>query len=290
MIGAHIKMKAIALDLDGTTLNHAGEFPNSLIKTLQDIHNKGIKIIIATGRSLQMIHQKVPNDVPVDGFVAASGMTVYLGDTLLSRTAFTKEQVSFVLEEVRKHKIYYEITTSQSGGPYTYNDDYDYALEDLTAQADETVLDYENIGTARTLNSQEQWVDNHALDTNDIIKFYFFSNDKNKMDNWYDYLNNHFTSDAGFQIYRTSNHNSEIMVYGTDKGSGLKTIARELKLPLHDIHAFGDSMNDIPMFKVVGKSTALKNGQEDVKCLADDVTDFTCDEDGLEIYLKKHYL
>ena len=44
------------------------------------------------------------------------------------------------------------------------------------------------------------------------------------------------------------------------------------------------------MFKVVGKSTALKNGQEDVKCLADDVTAYTCDEDGLEIYLKKHYL
>ena len=290
MIGAHIKMKAIALDLDGTVLNHAGEFPHSLIKTLQDIHKKGIKIIIATGRSLQMIHQKVPNDVPVDGFVAASGMTVYLGDTLLSRTAFTKEQVDFVLDEVRKHKIYYEITTSKSGGPYTYNADYDYALEDLTAQADETVLDYENIGTARTLNSQEQWVDNHALDTNDIIKFYFFSNDKNKMDNWYDYLNNHFTTDAGFQIYSTSNHNSEIMVYGTDKATGLKTVAKALELPLQDIHAFGDSMNDIPMFKVVGKSTALKNGQEDVKRLADDVTDFTCDEDGLEIYLKKHYL
>lgn len=283
-------MKAIALDLDGTVLNHAGEFPHSLVNTLQDLHASGTKIIIATGRSLQMIHQKVPNEVPVDGFVAASGMTVYLGDTLLTRTAFSEQQVNFVLDEVRKHKIYYEITTSQNGGPYTYKADYDYSLEDLTRQADETVLDYENIGTERTLKSQEQWVEDDAIDHNDIIKFYFFSNDKNKMDKWYDYLNENFTPDAGFQVYRTSNHNSEIMVYGTDKGSGLKVLAKELDLPLNEIHAFGDSMNDIPMFKVVGKSTALKNGQDDVKNLADDITEFTCDEDGLEIYLKEHYL
>ena len=79
-------MKAIALDLDGTVLNHSGEFPDSLAGTLQKVHDKGIKIIIATGRSLPMIHQKVPKIVPVDGYVGASGMTVHRGDTLLSRT------------------------------------------------------------------------------------------------------------------------------------------------------------------------------------------------------------
>lgn len=38
-------MKAIALDLDGTVLNNAGEFPDSLINTLKAVHDNGIKII-----------------------------------------------------------------------------------------------------------------------------------------------------------------------------------------------------------------------------------------------------
>lgn len=283
-------MKAIALDLDGTVLNHSGEFPDSLAGTLQKVHDKGIKIIIATGRSLPMIHQKVPKIVPVDGYVGASGMTVHRGDTLLSRTAFSEEQVEFVLTQVRDHEIYYEMTTSHHGGPYTFKTDRAYSLNDLTQTPDPTVLEYENIGTARTVNSTEQWIDDDGIDKSDIIKFYFFSNDKEKLENWFKFLNAHFTNEAGFQVYRTSNHNSEIMVYGTDKGTGLITLLDDIGISIDDVHAFGDSMNDIPMFKIAGKSTAMQNGQEDVKQIADDITEFSCDEDGLQKYLEKHYL
>lgn len=283
-------MKAIALDLDGTVLNNAGEFPDSLIKTLQEVHDKGLKIIIATGRSLQMIHKKVPHNVPVDGYVGASGMTVHHGDTLLSRTAFTEEQVKFVLSKVRENEIYYEMTTGIHGGPYTFKSDRDYSVKDLTETPDATVLEYENTGTASTLNSREQWVEEDEIDRTDIIKFYFFSNNKEKLERWFTLLNREFTPDAGYQIYRTSNHNSEIMVYGTDKGTGLLTLLEKMKISIDDVHAFGDSMNDIPMFKIAGKATAMQNGNEDVKQTADDVTEFSCDEDGLEQYLRKNYL
>lgn len=283
-------MKAIALDLDGTVLNNAGEFPDSLVKTLKAVHDKGIKIIIATGRSLQMIHKKVPHDVPVDGYVGASGMTVHHGDTLLARTAFTTEQVEFVLSKVRENEIYYEMTTGTHGGPYTFNTDRDYSVNDLTQTPDATVLEYENTGTASALNSTEQWIDEDGIDRSDIIKFYFFSNNKEKLERWFTLLNKEFTTDAGYQIYRTSNHNSEIMVYGTDKGTGLLTLLEKMNISIDDVHAFGDSMNDIPMFKIAGKSTAMQNGNEEVKQIADDVTEFSCDEDGLEQYLRKNYL
>lgn len=283
-------MKALALDLDGTVLNHAGEFPPQLVTTLQQLHDKGIKIIIATGRSKQMIHQKVPAEVPIDGYVAASGMTVYSKDALLSSTSFSKEQIHFVLDQVRQHKIYYEITTANQGGPYTYKKDMEYSMEDLTATADPTVLDYEQIGTERTLKSDFQWIDEDDISLDDIIKFYFFSNNKEKMDNWHQYLIKHFTTSKGFQVYQTSNHNSEIMVYGTDKATGLEILTKEMNISLEDIHAFGDSMNDISMFEVAGKSTALKNGHDSIKALADDITEFTCDENGLHHYLQKHYL
>lgn len=228
--------------------------------------------------------------MPVDGYVGASGMTVHHGDTLLSRTAFTKKQVEFVLSQVREHEMYYEMTTSEHGGPYTFNEDRSYIEKDLTQTPDATVLEYENIGTARTLNSTEQWIDPEDIDRSDIIKFYFFSNSKDKLESWAELLHERFTTDEGFQIYRTSDHNSEIMVYGTDKGTGLLTLLEKMDISIDEVHAFGDSMNDIPMFKIAGKSTAMANGKEDVKAIADDVTEFSCDEDGLEQYLRKHYL
>src|SRR5699024_3893445 len=165
-----------------------------------------------------------------------------------------------------------------------------YSLNDLTQTPDPTVLEYENIGTARTVNSTEQWIDDDGIDKSDIIKFYFFSNDKEKLENWFKFLNAHFTNEGGFQVYRTSNHNSEIMVYGTDKGTGLITLLDDIGISIDDVHAFGDSMNDIPMFKIAGKSTAMQNGQEDVKQIADDMTEVSCDEDRLQNYLEKHYL
>ena len=80
------------------------------------------------------------------------------------------------------------------------------------------------------------------------------------------------------------------MVPGVDKGTGLTVLAEHFNINLSDIHVFGDSMNDIPMFKVAGKSVAMKHAIEELKDLSDDKTEFTNDEDGLAQYFEAHYL
>lgn len=49
-------------------------------------------------------------------------------------------------------------------------------------------------------------------------------------------------------------------------------------------------MNDTPMFLRAGKKTAMKNATDELKEIADDVTQFSCDDDGLAKYLEDHYL
>src|SRR5699024_7237692 len=112
--------------------------------------------------------------------------------------------------------------------------------------------------------------DDISLD--DIIKFYFFSNNKEKMDNWHQYLIKHFTTSKGFQVYQTSNHNSEIMVYGTNKATDLKILTKEMNISIENIHGVADSMNDTSMFEVDGKSTALYNGLDIIIAFSDDIT------------------
>src|SRR5699024_11437270 len=91
-------------------------------------------------------------------------------------------------------------------------------------------------------------------------------------------------------LYKTSRHNSEIMVGGKEKGTGLATLVKEYAISTKDVHAMGDLMNDLPLFEVCGRKTAMENSTESVISAADDVTEFSNEEDGLAIYLEKTYL
>ncbi len=70
-----------------------------------------------------------------------------------------------------------------------------------------------------------------------------------------------------------------------DKSHGLKILSKYLDIPLKDITTFGDSLNDIGMFKLSGTSVAVKNALDEVKREASIVLEYSNDEDGVARYL-----
>jgi len=72
-----------------------------------------------------------------------------------------------------------------------------------------------------------------------------------------------------------------------DKAHALKRVSSYLNIPLKNITVFGDSLNDIGMFKIAGTSVAVKNALEAVKREATIVLPHTNDEDGVAKYLLK---
>jgi Cof subfamily protein (haloacid dehalogenase superfamily) len=70
-----------------------------------------------------------------------------------------------------------------------------------------------------------------------------------------------------------------------DKSHGLKILSKYLDIPLKDITTFGDSLNDIGMFKLSGTSVAVKNALDEVKREASIVLEYSNDEDGVAKYL-----
>lgn len=73
-----------------------------------------------------------------------------------------------------------------------------------------------------------------------------------------------------------------------NKGEGLKIYCRENGIDLSDTIAFGDAENDIQMLKAAGHSVCLRDGMEDAKASADDITEYPCEEDGVGHYLFDH--
>ncbi len=61
-----------------------------------------------------------------------------------------------------------------------------------------------------------------------------------------------------------------------------------LNLKSEDILAFGDEHNDVDMLKFAGWGVAMANGTDQLKAVADDITEKPNTEDGLADYLTKY--
>jgi hydroxymethylpyrimidine pyrophosphatase-like HAD family hydrolase len=74
-----------------------------------------------------------------------------------------------------------------------------------------------------------------------------------------------------------------------NKGLGLERYCLQNSIPLDEVIAFGDMSNDNGMMTTAGWSVCLKNGADDTKALADAITEYDNDHDGLGHYMIDHW-
>lgn len=72
-----------------------------------------------------------------------------------------------------------------------------------------------------------------------------------------------------------------------DKAHGIAKLSEYLNLDLNDITVFGDSINDIGMFKLAGTSVAVSNALDEAKEHASIISEHSNDEDAVAHYLTK---
>jgi Cof subfamily protein (haloacid dehalogenase superfamily) len=71
-----------------------------------------------------------------------------------------------------------------------------------------------------------------------------------------------------------------------DKAHALQKVMDYLERDTADVTVFGDSVNDIGMFKLAGTSVAVANALDEVKAVADIVSKYSNDEDDVAKYLE----
>jgi hydroxymethylpyrimidine pyrophosphatase-like HAD family hydrolase len=76
-----------------------------------------------------------------------------------------------------------------------------------------------------------------------------------------------------FDAITRANTMIEFIKKGHSKAEGMERFLKELHVPKEEIFAIGDSENDLPMFAMAGTTICLGDGVEDVKKVADYVTD-----------------
>lgn len=78
----------------------------------------------------------------------------------------------------------------------------------------------------------------------------------------------------------------EMIKRGVNKAVGLRKVADSLGIPRERMIAFGDENNDLEMLAYAGRGIAMGNASDQVKQIADEVTD-TNEKDGIAKYIEK---
>ncbi len=75
----------------------------------------------------------------------------------------------------------------------------------------------------------------------------------------------------------------------SDKATALKILVEHMGIELCDVIAFGDDVNDLGMLNIAGTAVAVSNAIDEVKAVADYITDSN-DQDGVANFLERTIL
>ncbi|MBK6266978.1 HAD family phosphatase [Marivirga sp. S37H4] len=91
-------------------------------------------------------------------------------------------------------------------------------------------------------------------------------------------------------LYRSKDTYLEIAPLQISKASALALLLKnKYKFSVDDVIAFGDNFNDIELLNVVGKGIAVQNAREELKAVANEITD-SAKEDGVAKAIEKYFL
>jgi len=272
--------------MDGTILNHHNEVSIHTKEIIDDLRSEGIFVFIATGRSASELHEMLPEGFKVDAIITANGMAGYIGEEVVFEHSLPLELVETIIEKARKSKVYYELF------PYgesrmVLQQDKEYVLAEIKEPKPETVEINEWSSRQKAIKEEISWTE--EITGTKFSKFYFFARTKEEINSWKMELE-HLQKEIEFTMTPSSPHNAEVMVANVSKATGIKQMLERFDITGCETLAIGDSDNDLKMFQFVSHAVAMKNAADHIKEVVDDVTEFTCDEDGVYHYLKSNVL
>ncbi|MCL2007116.1 MAG: Cof-type HAD-IIB family hydrolase [Treponema sp.] len=271
-------IKAIALDLDGTILPHGALLSKRTIAAVKTCIKKGIKVIIATGRSLESAE-------PYRLSLGAEGPMVYLNGAMvvempqskvLSSIPLDTGAAEFCVDLAREAGIYCQVYFLAGAGS---------AQTILMAEMDypERNEYYEHTKVLAEIGDIKKAMlrPNFA----GCIKIMFLAEPEILST-----IRPRLEERLGKTVYiaKTSETFLEVMNAGASKGRGLKTIMELYGFKPEEVIAIGDEENDLPMFDVAGFSAAPAGAKDVVRQKVDLILG-ACSEDGVAIFLENVY-
>ena len=286
-------IRMVALDLDGTLLNHDSQITPRTMEAIADAIRRGIVVLPATGRGLSSLPVAIH---PMPGLryaLTSNGAAVWdLGekpvDAIFSRygdpgdhpTAEPKRLLYTPLPADTARTVF-RILSGFEGELSIFAGGQTLKSEEGMRRTMERMNDFrsteakqKNDGRFVILPELAPWMEDHAAD---VEKFCMFFDTVDQAQEALKALE----PVEGIELTQGSPENVEVTAAGVNKGSALLALGRALGIQREQILAIGDSENDRAMLREAGVAAVMANAMPSIRSLADLVSRQDCDHDGV---------
>jgi len=250
--------KIVFFDVDGTLVNYEdGRMQESTRIAIQQLKNKGIQIVAATGRPLSMCQDL--RNVGIETFITANGAYVKHQDQVIHKIPIAKEVVQVVKAFADENK--------QSLSFFTETLSMNNVQEEETLKA-----------MKETLSLREFPVINEDIVTQEVYLMCLYGDED---------VEKKYTSTFPHLLFKRWHPNiTNVLQHDVSKSIAVHAVLEYFGLSPEEALAFGDGDNDIDMLEQVGFGIAMGNGSEALKNIANFVTKKST-EDGIDYALRE---
>lgn len=287
--------KLVAIDLDGTMLNSYGMVTEVTRKTIKEIEQQGVEVIIASGRPIDSIKEIAKEIESQNYFIAGNGAIIYdmKKDEIIYEKTMSKEKVLEIIKICEENSISYNIYTEQEilAKALKYNVLY-YHKENLKKEeSKKTKINVVNNMYEYIKNKEDTRFlkiticDESKAIFNSIIRKIKEIKDIEVMEV------SHMARKTivhGTEEFQISYYYTEISRDNVDKWNAIEVLIEKLGIKKEEVMAIGDNMNDKKMIENAGLGVAMKQSTPTILELADEVTQGN-NEDGVAKILQKYY-
>lgn len=278
-------IKALAIDLDGTTLLPNTTLGERTLDCLRGLISIGKQIIIATGRSVESAERfraAMGAEGPMVFFNGAEVVDVP-SNKILYENLLEMDVVDFGTEIARDMGVHYQVYLPAGISPDTGvkdpNQKWEALLIDRYSSEAEMYLKHTNV--IPVVKDLKNVAAKGGL--KGCVKGMFIA-DPGRHDEIRRRMYERFGD--RISVFRSFPTFLEVINSGVSKGDGLKIAMRHRGLKPEEVIAFGDEENDISMFAEAGFSAAPVSAREKIREVADAVYGSNAEE-GLAAYLEK---
>ncbi|GAB3694979.1 HAD family hydrolase [Corynebacterium nasicanis] len=238
-----MEFRIIALDMDGTLLDAAGQIPDSFWPVLAELRARGVAVAPASGRQLATLQAIFPGDT----FIAENGTCVFHEGEIVSTTFLDAATVRAVIDVAGDADMDLVVCTPTVA----------YHRPGISPETEKELEKY--------YHSRQATEDLHAV--TDVIKLAVFTTD-NAEQTVYPVL---LDAAPGASVVVSGAHWVDIMHAEAGKGRALRELAEAMGVEKRETAAFGDYLNDLELLEEAGTAWAMENAHPDIKAIADHI-------------------
>ena len=268
-------VKILAFDLDGTiVMDDRKTITKQSIDAIKYAAEKGVKIVVATGRMISAIPQEILNMDCIDYIITSNGACLQSAKTkeVIYKCGLNYKKVDELCKVAENLGIFYELYCDGKSYAPKYNKD---VIKDFNIH--EEFFDLINDRTIGYKDLQE-------LESKGICveKFNMLSIPYGKYKEVWDT----FSKVKEINQVSSIKINIEINSEETSKWNAIKELCYKINIDINNVMTIGDSGNDYEMIKNAGLGVCMENGFDEVKRVANYVTE-SIQKDGFSNALRK---